>query len=517
MVDSGGAGYGPLKNDLEANGEPMTGITINPSSSSSTSTPKLDPQLSKQKQHHKRAFEYLSKALKIDEDEKGQTGSKRQAIEYYRKGVDELEKGIAVDCSKPGPEWEKARKIHDKMRKNLTMAKERLEILIREASHRSSPKLLNKATTGISSARNGNKTRSPARTLPQVPRSDPQSLPESSLPPQPKIRGLSSGKKDLRSPTNPHPPIKDIRQTISRLKNVDSKLANRILDEIMDSGPKVKFSDIAGQDTAKQALQEIVILPALRPELFTGLREPAKGLLLFGPPGNGKTMLAKAVANESNATFFNISAATLTSKYVGEGEKLVRALFAVARELQPSVIFMDEIDSLLTERKEGEHDASRRLKTEFLVEFDGVKADGKERILVMGATNRPQELDDAVLRRLVKRVYVQMPDQNARKELVRQLLSKNNNPLTDADLTRLAEFTKGYSGSDLNALAKDAALGPIRELGLNGVKSTTAEQVRSITLCDFYDSLKRIRRSVPQDSINLYQNWNKDYGDISTY
>ncbi|XP_063957422.1 spastin-like [Lytechinus pictus] len=414
-----------------------------------------------------------------------------------------------------GIEWEKARKIQEKMKKNLTMAKERLNILIREASHRSSPKLLHKATTGVSS-KNSNRTRSPARTLPHLPRSD--SLPESSVPSQPKVKGhTSTGKKDLRSPTRSVPPVKDIKHTISRLKNVDSKLANRILDEILDSGPKVTFNDIAGQQAAKQALQEIVILPALRPELFTGLREPARGLLLFGPPGNGKTMLAKAVANESNATFFNISAATLTSKYVGEGEKLVRALFATARELQPSVIFMDEIDSLLTERREGEHDASRRLKTEFLVEFDGVKADGSERILVMGATNRPQELDDAVLRRLVKRVYVQMPDQNARKELVKQLLKKNNNPLTDGDLTRLAEFTKGYSGSDLNALAKDAALGPIRELGLNGVKSTSAEQVRSITLSDFYDSLKRIRRSVPQDSINLYEDWNKNYGDISSY
>jgi spastin len=183
------------------------------------------------------------------------------------------------------------------------------------------------------------------------------------------------------------------------VKGVEPKLVQIILDEIIEGGQKVHFTDIAGQDIAKQALQEMVVLPSVRPELFTGLRTPARGLLLFGPPGNGKTLLARAVATECSATFFSISAATLTSKYVGDGEKLVRALFAVARELQPAIIFIDEVDSLLSERNSGEHEATRRLKTEFLVQFDGLPGNSEtDKIVVMAATNRPQELDEAALR-----------------------------------------------------------------------------------------------------------------------
>lgn len=254
------------------------------------------------------------------------------------------------------------------------------------------------------------------------------------------------------------------------------------MDEIVEGGAKVEWHDIAGQEVAKQALQEMVILPSVRPELFTGLRAPSRGLLLFGPPGNGKTLLARAVATECSATFFSISAATLTSKYVGDGEKLVRALFAVARELQPSIIFIDEIDSLLSERSSGEHEATRRLKTEFLIQFDGlpganlfyknvcslnsinISISGCEtdRIVVMAATNRPQELDEAALRRFPKRIYVALPDQSTREVLLRRLLEKQGSPLNDSTLHKLASMTDGYSGSDLTALAKDAALEPIR-------------------------------------------------------
>lgn len=173
--------------------------------------------------------------------------------------------------------------------------------------------------------------------------------------------------------------------------------------------------------------------------------------------------MARAIATECSATFFNISAATLTSKYVGDGEKLVRALFSVARKLQPSIIFIDEVDSLLSERNSSEHEASRRLKTEFLVEFDGLPSNSEsDKIVVLGATNRPQELDEAALRRFTKRVYVTLPDHSTREHLIKKLLAKQGCQLSNENLSKLSTCTEGYSGSDLTALAKDAALEPIR-------------------------------------------------------
>jgi len=317
-------------------------------------------------------------------------------------------------------------------------------------------------------------------------------------------------------PSTPTSGKASIVKKSSALRGVDPKLAQNILDEIVEGGSPVQWDDIVGQETAKQALQEMIILPSLRPELFTGLRTPARGLLLFGPPGNGKTLLARAVATECNATFFSISAASLTSKFVGDGEKLVRALFAVARELQPSIIFIDEVDSLLSERSNSEHECSRRLKTEFLVEFDGLPSNPEsEQVIVMAATNRPQELDEAALRRFPKRVYVTLPDLDTRSQLLKKLLAKQGCSLSQAEMKRLATLTEGYSGSDLTALAKDAALGPIRELQPEQVKSLDLTQIRGITMNDFLESLKRIRRSVSPQSLVAYEKWSLQYGDVS--
>ncbi|XP_033000305.1 spastin isoform X3 [Lacerta agilis] len=464
---------------------------------------------------HKRAFECISTALRIDEDEGA--GQKEQAVEWYRKGIEELEKGIAVLVTGQGDHCDRARRLQSKMMTNLAMAKDRLQLLESGAVPKKKDPLTqtsNSLPRSKSVAKTGSVGLSGHQRTPSYSGISNFSVPRQGTVPAASTQKATPKNNRANKPSTPTTAVRK-KKDMKVFRNVDSNLANLILNEIADSGPSVKFDDIAGQELAKQALQEIVILPSLRPELFTGLRAPARGLLLFGPPGNGKTMLAKAVAAESNSTFFNISAASLTSKYVGEGEKLVRALFAVARELQPSIIFIDEVDSLLCERREGEHDASRRLKTEFLIEFDGVQSSGEDRILVMGATNRPQELDDAVLRRFIKRVYVSLPNEETRLLLLKNLLSKQGNPLTQKELAQLARMTEGYSGSDLTALAKDAALGPIRELKPEQVKNMSASEMRNIKLSDFTESLKKIKRSLSPQTLEAYIRWNKDFGDTT--
>uniref|UniRef100_A0A8C1W752 Spastin n=1 Tax=Cyprinus carpio TaxID=7962 RepID=A0A8C1W752_CYPCA len=458
--------------------------------------------------YHKQAFEFISLALQIDEDEKG---DKEQAVQWYRKGIAELEKGICIQVTGAGEKADRARKLQNKMTSNLTMAQDRLELL--GGCFGAVSKKKDTVTSQYHPRAKNPPKSAPAAALHRTPSTGHSSRtgPQNNL----KVR-LTGVRPQLTRASNTATASPQRKRDMKNLKNVDSKLANLILNEIVDSGAAVQFDDIAGQELAKQALQEIVILPALRPELFTGLRAPARGLLLFGPPGNGKTMLAKAVAVESNATFFNISAASLTSKYMGEGEKLVRALFAVARELQPSIIFIDEIDSLLCERREGEHDASRRLKTEFLLEFDGVQSGGDDdRVLVMGATNRPQELDEAVLRRFAKRIYVALPTEETRLKLLKNLLSKHRNTLSQKELSQLARMTEGYSGSDLTSLAKDAALGPIRELRPEQLRNIPAGEMRDIRFSDFEDSLKRIKRSVSPQTLDQYVRWNRQYGDTT--
>jgi|EP00769_Ergobibamus_cyprinoides_P003320 katanin p60 ATPase-containing subunit A1 len=310
-----------------------------------------------------------------------------------------------------------------------------------------------------------------------------------------------------------------------------------ILSSMLDRTPNTKLSDIAGLARAKDVLEEAIVLPLVVPDFFVGIREPWRGVLMFGPPGTGKTLLAKAIATEGNTTFFNVSASTLTSKYRGDSEKLVRTLFAVARQHAPSTIFIDEVDSLASQRGgASEHEASRRVKSELLTQMDGVATpaatgpdpgsaqsggpdDGgpkSNRVIVLAATNFPWDLDEALRRRLEKRVYIPLPDREAREQMVRLML-RDIPVADDIDAAFIAEKTEGFSGADIGLVCRGAALNPIRKLRAKGADlgdPKLQEQARDllVTMEDFNDALKRTRASVSADDVKRHEQFAKQFG-----
>ncbi|XP_050295262.1 vacuolar protein sorting-associated protein 4 [Anthonomus grandis grandis] len=242
------------------------------------------------------------------------------------------------------------------------------------------------------------------------------------------------------------------------------KMLAKLEGAIVVEKPKVKWNDVAGLDAAKEALKEAVILPIRFPHLFSGKRVPWKGILLFGPPGTGKSYLAKAVATEANnSTFFSVSSSDLVSKWLGESEKLVRNLFELARTHKPSIIFIDEVDSLCSSRSDNESESARRIKTEFLVQMQGVGHDS-EGILVLGATNIPWVLDAAIRRRFEKRIYIPLPEEHARVTMFKIHLGNTRTTLTEDDIKELGKRTEGYSGADISIVVRDALMQPVRKV-----------------------------------------------------
>uniref|UniRef100_A0A2N9EWB5 AAA+ ATPase domain-containing protein n=1 Tax=Fagus sylvatica TaxID=28930 RepID=A0A2N9EWB5_FAGSY len=348
-------------------------------------------------------------------------------------------------------------------------------------------------------------------------------------------------------------------------------LAESLSRDIIRGNPDVKWESIKGLENAKRLLKEAVVMPIKYPKYFTGLLSPWKGILLFGPPGTGKTMLAKAVATECNTTFFNISASSVVSKWrgredgrvrhdqlsrwserhgkvihelygvliqlrmshkfpqrdrklvlgcicTGDSEKLVKVLFELARHHAPSTIFLDEIDAIISQRGgEGrsEHEASRRLKTELLIQMDGLTRTD-ELVFVLAATNLPWELDAAMLRRLEKRILVPLPEPEARISMFEELLpSQPDEEKLPYDL--LVEKTEGYSGSDIRLLCKEVAMQPLRrvmallEKREEVVPEDELPKVGPIRPEDIETALKNTRPSAHLH-VHRYEKFNADYG-----
>ena len=242
----------------------------------------------------------------------------------------------------------------------------------------------------------------------------------------------------------------------------DQKLKEQLSGCLVSETPDVKWDDVAGLEKAKEALKEAVILPQKFPQLFVGKRKPWKGILLYGPPGTGKSYLAKAAATETGGKFYSVSASNIVSKWMGESERLIKALFDLARSTKPAVIFLDEIDSIMTSRSDGENDATKRLKTEFLVQMQGM-GNEDDGVLVLGATNIPWGLDPAVRRRFQKKIYITLPEKEARKKMFKLHLGNTENVISDEEFDHLAEITEGFSGSDISTLTQDAIYEPLRK------------------------------------------------------
>ena len=281
-------------------------------------------------------------------------------------------------------------------------------------------------------------------------------------------------KKDIKEhgnerPTEPIAPKGGAGAKSKGDKDDDSKEKDKMVtameSAIVKERPNIHWDDVAGLFAAKEALKEAVILPIKFPQLFVGNRKPWKGIMLYGPPGTGKSFLAKAVATEANnSTFLSVSSADLVSKWLGDSEKLVRTLFEMARKEKPAIIFIDEIDSLCSARSDSESESARRIKTEFLVQMQGVSSgEQQDGVLMLAATNLPWNIDSAIRRRFEKRIYIPLPEDSARERMFAINLGNTPHELSSSDFKELASMTPGFSGSDMSVLVRDAIMEPVRK------------------------------------------------------
>ena len=350
-------------------------------------------------------------------------------------------------------------------------------------------------------------------------------------------KGTIDNKKLKQQP--PKSPFLMARYPEDNGNGPDTELIEMVEREVVEMNPNVNFEDIAELESAKRALTEAVVLPLLMPDFFVGLRRPWKGVLLYGPPGTGKTLLAKALATQGKTTFFNVSPTTFASKWKGESEKLVRILFEMARFYAPSTIFIDEVDSVGTKRTDGENEASKKVLAEMLVQMDGISEANSEQndtninsnnnskeskpkfVMVLGATNLPWDLDDALRRRFEKRIYISLPNKVGRKQMF-NINFKGIKLDKSINIDELVEKTKGYSGHDIASVCREASLMDMRKKIMNGDGAFDIMEAANnetfiqgldapVTQKDVLTAIKNISKSVSPKDIKKFEEWTAQY------
>ena len=334
-----------------------------------------------------------------------------------------------------------------------------------------------------------------------------------------RVRYLSGIKKKSHGPVDGlvAPPKVDVAKAEPvptskaepELDEEEKRLREMISDTIVSERPTIKMSEVAGLEDAKQAIDDAIIAPMKHPELFKGkARQPWRGILFYGPAGCGKTLVAKAVASEVNATFFNVSAANIVSKWLGESERLVMHLFELARKNQPAIIFMDELDSIGVSRSGDDVGGERRLKTQLLTELQGLSSNEDERITLIGATNLPWELDFALRSRFEKKIHVPLPNREARAKIF-EIHMEDVEVSPTIEYEELADLTEGYSGRDISVVCREAAMEPIRDLQRSGRMDDEQEilDIRPVSRDDFLYAIENIRPATPPEDVKRYIDW----------
>ncbi|XP_061561247.1 outer mitochondrial transmembrane helix translocase isoform X1 [Phycodurus eques] len=282
--------------------------------------------------------------------------------------------------------------------------------------------------------------------------------------------------------------VKDVK-----LSEYEMSIAAHLVDPL---SMQMSWRDIGGLDEVITELQETVIMPVQKRHLFqtSRLLQPPKGVLLYGPPGCGKTLIAKATAKEAGFRFINLQPSTLTDKWYGESQKLAAAVFSLAVKLQPAVIFVDEIDSFLRNRSSSDHEATAMMKAQFMSLWDGLDTDHRCQVIVMGATNRPQDLDSAILRRMPTRFHINQPSLRQREQILKLIL-ENESVDESVELPEIAKETEGFSGSDLREMCRDGALLCVRDFVHTRSDGPSEDFIRPIHASDLQRAIAKMKKS----------------------